>query len=554
MKAANLPSLPFAVSAVILLLVSLAFNLVALGNGTNVTGLQFLWMSASEITSGHLGVLSLPLFLVGLATACIEKRFSIIFSGLSLLLAIDIFRMQSMGGVPIYGFGISLPLLISAAMLLVISSVIVCVKELDDMQREMAVSGSIVLFVFVVGSVAFLSFNDRRNANDIEFSKMNKSGVYIKNGAVCSQEVDQIKLIFASQKLSREEPVEIVNNDSVKPFDSPIKLLDWGFPIVRFGNYDYSYMYVQGEKILRAVRKFGDGSSSINLSKTDFGGEERISLLFRDWSGETVFAEQTWSRDKGTAFYCPDYQEQPSASQEPRAFLMKAFKDAESSVATVAKSKKRIGSLLASQELTIEQDYSFENFNCSSQIGMMTEENYANATKSERYLEAFGRPFNIGSKSYFLSAGSEDTVKSYCPNGSSIFLYDFVEGEKSLSLNISKHVIGSLFQSDFIEIEFKEMANTIDISRSGIIQIEEIMNELIISIFDESSGKAYRVMGTLRRTMDPIREDIIEQLKSAPIENPLQPEKPYEFIPFEVDDVSGEANSSDEGELLPISL
>jgi len=248
---------------------SLFFTGIILYGGRKLSGFTILltgWLAPIEIFMGSAGCFAWYanfFFFFALISQLHDKRQPAIKTSLlSVILAIDSIRynqyLDNEGGstTPVYGYGVGFILWFSAILLL-LSSVIVKSYDLKDIDlKNKKIYKNIVpisicpllLFLTLVG---YFSFNFWLNGNNDEKKFGSSHSVVFKLKKDCEVEIGTPKI-----KFNVDQPIEILDNCEVMPFDTPKQALEWGIPRIRINNLDY-YLVPDRKPLISISSGFG---------------------------------------------------------------------------------------------------------------------------------------------------------------------------------------------------------------------------------------------------------------------------------------------------------
>lgn len=289
--------------------------------GQQQSGLLILAIGWLAVVSGNLAWLANGFFLYSASRLIAGKRAagSAFFAS---ILSLDTFRLTEtlsakgeMGTtIPIYGYGWGAVLWFGAVYVLFVTAVF-REPNVSRSGRAMGVLPALVLAAFF----AFWSINDRIEANAAEKARLG-TAVAFKRGEVCDASDPSVSLPIGQFS----GVLEIQGEARVFPFAEPRNLLDWGIPVVRVGDVDYSK---SADGAVAAREAEGRPSAALWITSAVGGsGGYRVKLTESD-SGRVVF-DQTWVRKPlggKPGPFCPAYSPFPRSGEQPRQLLMDAL-------------------------------------------------------------------------------------------------------------------------------------------------------------------------------------------------------------------------------------
>lgn len=193
-------------------------------------------------------------------------------------------------------------------------------------EREVPARGSASLGLIVGATGALLiptlamakAVVDRAMASTSEARRLD--GVAFKRGWVCSRPdptpTDSLQRLNGALELIVEAG-QREGGSRTAPFDSVMKLLRWGIPVVRFQGEDHTL--VHGADVMRAVPASGPIGARLEVRSHD----KSISLVLVSSPEGRELVRQTWVSDLRRR--CPDYHSYPSEVQQPRKVLVSAL-------------------------------------------------------------------------------------------------------------------------------------------------------------------------------------------------------------------------------------
>lgn len=253
----------------------------------------------------------------------------------AVLFSLDTFRFTEFvlneGGAtaPVYGYGwgailwfLSIFILMAAAGLR---------NQEEGCKHLWMLPISFTFFVGFLGGAAYFFAHDRMAANSTEARRL--AGIAFKRGGVCSAPeplpLAPLHDFFGPLEVLVSHPQRA---DAQFPFGQIKYLLEWGVPIVRVNNRDYSINPTSHGPELVSVPAHGTPSAVLEVTENkSFDGatyNRSIRAKLVNASNQTIF-DQTWKREplpkKEHDYFCPDYKSFPAANEQPRRLLIEAL-------------------------------------------------------------------------------------------------------------------------------------------------------------------------------------------------------------------------------------
>ena len=406
-------------------------------------------------------------------------------SAVAAFLSLDTFRFSQFllneGGstTPVYGYGWGAVLWFVSIFLLLTAA---GTKELETKERrleephEFLRGIGIALVVVTLAAAAYFAVSDRSKANATERERL--SGLAFKRGKVCSV-ADPVP----SRTLELQGPLELVMSSSPPwPFVSALALLEWGFPMIRESNLDYSLIPGKNFEAIRVTSAVGKASARLDASVNDKAGARLIRLTAED--GKATLFEQAWNIDPSTSF-CPDYNSFPSRTQQPRQVLESALLPKPNSArlerVTDYGAEKHPGihqwGVQSHEPFQIQARLNIENYNCPTGVGY----NGIKPPNSGKELEL---PFSMADAYYY--AGKSNFQHAICAEH--LYIYSFRK-------NSSVLVISRRDSNSFAEewTAFIDTRTSDEVSRLRIVGIKEDDKSPQIDLVNDTTFRGLRL-------------------------------------------------------------
>jgi hypothetical protein len=447
------------------------FEILAMG-WLSLIVLNFAWFANVFFLYGVFGILS--------------GRRPIKASASAAFLSLDTFRfteyLLNEGGstTPVYGYGWGAVLWFLSIFLLLAAA---GTKELETSKEprvqetyEFLRSIGIALILVTLVAAPYFAVNDRSKANPTERERL--SGLAFKRGKVCSV-VDPVP----SQTLELQGPLELVrSNHPPWPFVSALALLEWGFPIIREGNLDYSLIPGKNFEAIRVTSAIGKSSARLEASVNDKTNSRTIRLTTNE--GKSTLFEQAWNIDPSTSF-CPDYTSFPNRTQQPRqvleAALLPSPRSARLERVTDYGAEKHSGiyrwPVLTHQPLQIQARLNLENYNCPAGVGYK-------GFKPPNTGKELELPFLTADAYYY--AGKSIFQHAICAEH--LYIYTF---RKNSSVLVISRRDSNTFAEEWTA--FIDTPTSDDVSRLKIVGIKEDDKALQIDLVNDTTFRGLRL-------------------------------------------------------------
>lgn len=257
---------------------------------------------------------------------------------LAAVLSLDTFRFDMFllneGGsaTPVYGYGWG-AILWFLSIFLLLNAAATREQEKEDSFPGAAVYVwlrplSLALILLTVGTASVFAWRDRSAANSTESLRL--TGIAFKRGEVCTSPVPAV----TDPIHNFSGPLELVLEKNLLHAKFPLGdmkyLLEWGIPIIRVGNVDYSRLATSKgyEVISRAASGPPSAVLYVTEGRTRDGYTYSIGAQLIESATRRIVFDQTWRREHlpiNHNYYCPDYQSFPNDSEQPRRLLMESL-------------------------------------------------------------------------------------------------------------------------------------------------------------------------------------------------------------------------------------
>lgn len=433
------------------------------------------------------------------------------YSVLALLFSLDTFRFTQYlldeGGAttPVYGYGWGAVLwLLSICLLLVAVGTRQIEVRIASNGAEMADEWlrpiGLSLCVLTLGVAIYFAVHDRIIASDDERARL-KAGLAFKREAVC--DVNPFSVSAPIRALSGPLELQLANSAifATYPFGQLRELLDWGIPVIRVGDRDFSYSSAGRKVVLTSMPASGVSSAILYIAeaKVNHARQIRAKLVERPM-GRIVF-DHSWKQEANGARFCPDYQSFPTPNQQPRALLTRALSLPQVTKVTAENPDSeayanRAEATVISRRLDEETREmrsrnlkghalmnSLLNKNCPEGTGWTSKMSRSDTSSVNR----IGLPFMVGERAFYPK--QRESYNATCSDGYAYLYFSSFSGEK-YHLTIEKRAV----------LDFRQLWNgTIvipDISlapQNDVLKIQSVMEDsdgVTLEVINENSGMA----------------------------------------------------------------
>ena len=251
----------------------------------------------------------------------------------------DFYRLS--GGIEgssgeIFGYGLGFILWVSSILITLIA-VSQKNEEFTDSSPRIKVIAKrikyigILLLLFTLASTAFLYYQDNKYANSSDKEKLKVA--LFKRTKICSSEpkVESSKTTGIIEVIQPTTDYDIEAKKAIYMFNSPLKLLEWGVPIVRMNGMDYSLYKRSNETLLIARKAVKKAKFQLIISKNDQDIRTIIkSIEFeKGIKKEKNLVDQIWKKKSisknDTEVFCPEFLINPNIQQHPRKMILQAL-------------------------------------------------------------------------------------------------------------------------------------------------------------------------------------------------------------------------------------
>lgn len=235
---------------------------------------------------------------------------------------------------PLYGYGLGF---ILWCISILISLIAVSKKNqaVTDHQQSKNIAKAIeyigwFTIIFMIFGSFYLHYEDNKYANS--FDKERLQTAIFKRIKICSCEpkIKSTKSIGIIEVIQPTTDYDIDARKTIYMFNSPLKLLEWGVPIVRINGMDYSLKKQSNETLLTATRASGQAKFQLIISEVPQGIRTIIKSFESNNSikDATILTDQIWKLEAKTGdieAYCPEFVSNPSPNQYPRKMIYQAL-------------------------------------------------------------------------------------------------------------------------------------------------------------------------------------------------------------------------------------
>jgi hypothetical protein len=348
-------------------------------------------------------------------------------------------------------------------------------------------------------ATAYFSIRDRNPA---------ELGIAFKFGTVCRLPAPIINHPMQNFSGSLEIIVMKDNKEAVS-LDTIRELLEWGIPVVRHANIDYSIDSNKYEKgLLSSVPAVGSSTAVLKENYT----ETMINAKLIEVSTNRIVVDQTWPRRDGvyTDSYCPDF-----SSDNPRQLIMQGL--GLSKIKTISTSQKKIlqtdnriieGIVMGhtmggdTRQMRIDKweklypdgqsdfpDHENFNTNCPNEVGWIHYDNDLPQNIGSVWQ------FRVKNKSYHLSA---NLLNATCVDDA-IYLYSSCPGNKGYNLRIQKRTFSDfrLLWTESITIPSYSIWSSNPVDMLRIQSLKEKKDNITMVLVHDNSGEIFTVQAPL---------------------------------------------------------
>lgn len=261
-----------------------------------------------------------------------------IFLGLQITTFNDFYRVS--GGIEgssgeIFGYGLGFVLWVSSIFITLIA-VSQKNEELADSTRIKVIAKRIkyigtLLLLFFLTATAFLHYQDNKYANSSDKEKLKLAVFKRTKVCTCEPKIESTKTTGILEVIQPTTDYDIEARKTIYMFNSPLKLLEWGVPIVRMDGMDYSLEKHSNETFLIARKAVDNAKFQLIISKNDQDIRTIIkSIAFENGvKKEKNLVDQIWKKESmpknNNEVFCPEFLISPSEQQHPRKMILQAL-------------------------------------------------------------------------------------------------------------------------------------------------------------------------------------------------------------------------------------
>jgi hypothetical protein len=177
----------------------------------------------------------------------------------------------------------------------------------------------LTLSVLIVALAAGVNAYDRKIGNVQERAALNR--VAFKRIAICGAPEPVVTATL--ENLGGPLEVRMTSGREVRPWDSPEVLLEWGIPVVRYQDRDYSLLDSSEASIVKSTPASGPAAAVLSVSRLP--EDDSIHLSLSDAATGRRLVAQTFTQAKPDAGMCPRYSASPGPADQPRKVLAQAL-------------------------------------------------------------------------------------------------------------------------------------------------------------------------------------------------------------------------------------
>lgn len=262
---------------------------------------------------------------------------AILFS-LQTIIFNDFYRLS--GGIEgssgdIFGYGLGF--------ILWVSSILITLIAVSQKNEELANNPKIkviakrikyigtLLLLFFLTATAFLHYQDNKYANSSDKEKLSVAVFKRTKVCTCEPKVESTKITGILEVIQPTTDYDIEGRKTIYMFNSPLKLLEWGVPIVRMNGMDYSLEKRLNETLLIARKAVDKARFQLIISKDNQDIRTIIkSIEFENGvKKEKNLVDQIWKKESisknDNEIFCPEFLINPSEQQHPRKMILQAL-------------------------------------------------------------------------------------------------------------------------------------------------------------------------------------------------------------------------------------
>lgn len=233
----------------------------------------------------------------------------------------------------LYGYGLGFILWV-VSILITLIAVGQKNKELTDNPRIKVISMGIkylgiLLLVFTLASTVFIHYQDNKYANSSEKEKLNVAVFKRTKVCTCEPKIESSNATGIIEVIQPTTDYDIEARKTIYMFNSPLKLLEWGIPIVRMNGMNYSLDKRSNETLLIARKAVEKAKFQLIISKD--GQDIRTIIKSREFKHdikkEKTLVDQIWKKESMSEneIFCPEFLINPNEQQHPRKMILQAL-------------------------------------------------------------------------------------------------------------------------------------------------------------------------------------------------------------------------------------
>ena len=469
-------------------------------------------------------------FLYGFSRLVIGKP-AVKSSVLAVFFSFDTFRLSEFptgpGSTAIYGYGwgvvlwfLSLFLLLSAAGTQQYETTHIPTDRNDTDLGWLRFAG-FALCGIALGLSVYWSIRDRKLANADEQHRL--IGLAFKRGSVCGDTVPSVQ----NPIRNFSGPLEIVFDINIVygayPFTKIKTLLDWGVPVVRMGNTDYSFETTPDGAILTSVPASAKPTAILYVEENTNSEDIHAKLVDAN-SGRTVF-DQIWKRENlpvNNDFYCPDYHSFPNENEHPRKLLVQALSLPQKSNSESDNIKQRdpLENKVEGTVIRLSEDGDRQS-NTTAQKDINRHRRNSNAPRQQPAATALaepiynincredvgwdpvnrdpadiGWPFYVGNKAYYPGRRDRNKYNAICVDDHA-YLYYYFESDGEFKIVLEKRMLSNFNQTWTGVVLIKNALKSNRYNDLKILSVKETDGNLFMTIRNEGTGQTALLRASL---------------------------------------------------------
>jgi len=239
----------------------------------------------------------------------------------------------------VFGYGLGFVLWVSSILITLIA-VSQKNEELADNPRIKVIAKRIkyigtLLLLFFLTATAFFHYQDNQYANSSDKEKLKLAVFKRTKVCTCEPKVESTKTTGILEVIQPTTDYGIIGSSqgrkTIYMFNSPLKLLEWGVPIVRMDGMDYSLEKQSKETFLIARKAIDKAKFQLIIFKDNQDIRTIIkSIEFENGvKKEKNLVDQIWKKESmpknDNEVFCPEFLISPNEQEHPRKMILQAL-------------------------------------------------------------------------------------------------------------------------------------------------------------------------------------------------------------------------------------